>query len=142
MLTRLLTHRTGGLEQLAKMCPKALRFPRRVRRLPDMNAKILSVSNHDCDQESVDSDDDLSFDAMKAVDGMYPFMVAAAMSHVPESKVRAPTFYVDSDESRKAHHEDLERKDLQSLRSIFGLLRKRPEVLQMYLDSQAAEAVG
>jgi hypothetical protein len=146
----------GGLEQLVLMCPKALRFPRRVRRLPDVNAPPLSIPNHHYDQQESDSEEDEDEDeddenvpsfyrkgTLKAVDGMYPFLVAAALSHIPEHRRHPPPhLYNEEDAARKEYEEQLHKKDLQSCRSIYGLLRHRAEVLELYRQQPLPSATS
>jgi hypothetical protein len=121
----------GGLEMLVRTCPKALKFPRRVRRSPVCNALVLSVPNQG-DTVSLFSDDELSLDEMKQVEGMYPFMIAAVMSHVPPTRMEPPSFSYP-DLSLEEHRANLAKKDLQSVRAIFGCLRAKPDALEMYL---------
>ena len=118
----------GGLELLVRACPKALKFPRRLRhRGTDANKTALSVTLHS-DLLSVDSGDE---DPAAALEGMYPFMVAAVLSRVPERQRRDPSFFFEG-ETREEHRENLAKKDLESVRSVYGLLRARPDCLARY----------
>jgi hypothetical protein len=59
---------------------------------------------------------------------MYPFLLAAVMSYVPMSRRKPPPFLY-SDETPEEHEHNLAQKDLESVRSIFGLLRANPDIL-------------
>jgi hypothetical protein len=120
----------GGLERLVKACPKALKFPRKLRNVKNINHNMLSVSLHN--QALTTERQESEF--LLAINGMYPFMVAAIFGRIPESRRRAPSFLY-ADESAKDLHKQIERKELESLRSIYGLLRMKPDVLQRYIDS-------
>lgn len=119
----------GGLEVLATACPKALKFPRKLRSRSDENKTLISVSLHS-DIESVDSQDE---DPDAALEGMYPFMVAAVVGRIPPSWQRDPSFLFEG-QSTSEHEQNLARKDLESVRSVYGLLRARPEALASYLS--------
>lgn len=111
-----------GLGALVKAHPESLLVKRKLRESSDENEQLLSVLFGD-ENESVDSD---WVDPAEAVEGMYPFMVAAVIAAVPESKQH-------SHSSGKDHAEELKKKDLDSLRSIYGLLRAMPKALEMYV---------
>jgi len=130
----------GGLELLVKACPKALKFPRKLRPVSDVNKTALStalpsdIDSVACGED--DSDDDEDADQpysrqVRAVEGMYPFLVAAVLSRVPDGKRKDPSFLF-ADQSPEEHAKNLAKKDLQSIRSIYGLLRAKPDVLNRY----------
>jgi hypothetical protein len=119
----------GGLEVLVLACPKALKFPRKLRARTDENKTLISVSLHS-DIESVDSTDE---DPERALEGMYPFMTAAVLARVPHNLQRDPSFLFEG-QSAKEHEQNLAKKDLESVRSIFGLLRARPDALSCYIS--------
>jgi hypothetical protein len=77
---------------------------------------------------SVRSDDSSAYDPVSAIDGVYPFLLAAVMSYVPMSRRKPPPFLF-SDETPDEHENNLAQKDLESVRSIFGLLRGNPDML-------------
>ena len=115
----------GGLEALIQAYGDALSIPRKLRAVDDDNEQLLSVDVYD-DNESVDSD---WVDPVLAVEGMYPFLVAAVVSFIPLSK-RKPSFF--SDQTPAQHQADLEKRDLENLRTIYGLLRARPRAFGQY----------
>ncbi len=115
----------GGLEALIRAFGDALSIPRKLRAVDDENEQLLSVDVYD-DNESVDSD---WVDPVLAVEGMYPFMVAAVVSFIPLSK-RRPSFFLNQTEAQ--HQADLEKRELENLRTIYGLLRARPSVFGQY----------
>jgi hypothetical protein len=126
----------ASLEALVKAFPRALTIPRSLERCRDDSPLATAVSFHNDDVGSVGSDEDeWDDDAIDAVEGMYPFMVAGVLSHVPERKKHAsPFFFPDHD--RGQHEKNLEKKDIESLRSIFGLLRAKPEALALFIDDE------
>ncbi|GAX24466.1 hypothetical protein FisN_2Hh045 [Fistulifera solaris] len=115
----------GGLEALIRVFEDGLSIPRKLRAVDDENEQLLSVDVYD-DNESVDSD---WVDPVLAVEGMYPFMVAAVVSFIPLSK-RRPSFFLNQTEAQ--HQADLEKRELENLRTIYGLLRARPSVFKQY----------
>jgi hypothetical protein len=119
----------GGLERLVLACPKALKFPRKLRSRTDENKTLISVSIHS-DIDSVDSENE---EPEAALEGMYPFMIAAVLSRVPHSLQRDPSFLFEG-QSVKEHGQNLAKKDLESVRSIYGLLRARPDALSCYIS--------
>ena len=119
----------GGLELLVEANAEALVVPRKLRDCSDDNEMLLSRPIYEDDNESVDESDWV--DPLRAVEGMYPFMVAAVAAYVPADYLDAPSF-VFSDRSPEQRKLDLETKDLESIRSIFGLLRAKPGALGMY----------
>ena len=122
----------GGLEELVKACPKALKFPRRLRRKDEAGRYQLSVPTTSALASvcSVMSDTD---DPVSLTEGMYPFLIAAVVARVSESKRSNPsTFHFD--QTVEEHQANLDRKDLQSVRTVFGLLRAKPSILQQYRD--------
>jgi hypothetical protein len=76
---------------------------------------------------------------MLAMEGMYPFLIAAVLGGVAPHKQRAPVSY--SDEMVREHEINLQKKSLQSVRSIFGLLRARPQLLQKYRETVTQECL-
>jgi hypothetical protein len=102
----------GGLELLVEACPKALKFPRKLRRDCDAGYS-LSVQNHSA-LASVNSFDTDRTDPMLAMEGMYPFLIAAVLGGVAPHKQRAPVSY--SDEMVREHEINLQKKSLQSVR--------------------------
>lgn len=115
----------GGLEALIRVYEDALSIPRKLRAVDDENDQLLSVDVYD-DNESVDSD---WVDPVLAVEGMYPFLVAAVVSFIPVSK-RKPSFF--SNQTPAQHQADLQQRELENLRTIYGLLRARPSVFGLY----------
>lgn len=117
----------GGLELLVESCPKALKFPRKLRMgdqglcLSVLNPSALdSVASYDSDEE----------DPMAAMEGMYPFALSAVLGGVAKNKRRIPFDYTE--EQKQQHMQHLAQKDLQAVRTVFGLLRSRPDVLEKY----------
>ena len=117
----------GGLEALVEACPKALKFPRKLR-ITD-NGLSLAVANHSA-IDSVATYDSEEPDPLEPLENMYPFLVSAVLGGVSRNKLRPPVSF--SDEMAKEHYANLERKDLQAVRAVYGLLRARPEVLAKY----------
>ena len=117
----------GGLEVLVEACPKALKFPRKLR-ITD-NGLALAVANHSA-IDSVATNDSDEPDPLEPMENMYPFLVSAVLGGVAKNKLRPPVSF--SDEMAKEHFANLERKSLQAIRAVFGLLRARPEVLLKY----------
>lgn len=117
----------GGLEALVQACPKALKFPRKLR-ITD-NGLSLAVVNHSA-IDSVATNDSDEPDPLEPMENMYPFLVAAVLGGVSRNKRRPPVSF--SDEMAKDHYANLKRKDLQAVRAVYGLLRARPEVLAKY----------
>jgi len=58
-------------------------------------------------------------------------MVAAALSRVREAKIRHCSFLYP-DQTPAQREQELARRDLESLCSIYGLLRERPDALSRY----------
>jgi hypothetical protein len=117
----------GGLEDIVRACPKGLRFPRQLRDLPDEDGYAFSTPNH-TSALSIRSDDSSNYDPVSAIEGMYPFLLAAVMSYVPMSRRKPPPFLY-CDETPGEHERNLAQKDLDSVRSIFGLLRANSDIL-------------
>lgn len=117
----------GGLEALVEACPKALKFPRKLR-ITD-NGLSLAVANHSA-IDSIATNDSDEPDPLEPMENMYPFLVSAVLGGVSRNKLRPPVSF--SDERAKEHYANLERKDLQAVRAVYGLLRARPEVLAKY----------
>jgi hypothetical protein len=126
----------GGLEVLVRANPASLAIPRTLRECTDGNDLLLSKSLYGDDDESVDESD--WEDPLEPVQGMYPFMVAAVMAYVPEDYLNAPSF-VFADRNPDQRKEDVEKKELESVRSIYGLLRAKPEALSMYKPEAGAQ---
>ena len=124
-----------GLDTLVEAYPEALTIPRSLRDCSDDNQHLLSRSFTYGDTDSVDSN---WVDPLEAVEGMYPFMVAAVVAHVPDTKVNPPSF-VFCDRSPEKRKDDLEKKEIESLRTVYGLLRANPEVLSMYRPGTGSE---
>lgn len=117
----------GGLEALVEACPKALKFPRKLR-VTD-NGLALAVANHTAIDSLATNDSDEP-DPLEPLENMFPFLVAAVLGGVSKNKRRPPVSF--SDEMAEEHYANLERKSLQAVRAVYGLLRARPEVLQKY----------
>lgn len=115
-----------GLKPLVDTYPGALEVPRKLRDGDDDNDLLLSTEVYD-DNESVGSD---WVDPLEAVEGMYPFLVAAVVAHIPDNKLKGPTYF--SEASPEEYALDLVKKELESIRSIFGLLRRKPDLLSKF----------
>ncbi|KAL7571965.1 hypothetical protein ACA910_001627 [Epithemia clementina (nom. ined.)] len=126
----------GGLEALVEACPKALKFPRKLR-ITD-NGLALAVANHSA-IDSVATNDSDEPDPLEPMENMYPFLVAAVLGGVSRNKMRPPVSF--SDQMAKEHYANLERKDLQAVRAVYGLLRARPEVLAKYRQFMAKSGI-
>lgn len=109
-----------GLVMLVRACPKALKFPKQPRKNSETNTDHLKEE----DDEDGDDDDD-------SAAGMFPFMVAAVFDRVPESEVQDLSF-LHSDLTAEELKQGIAKKDLESLRAIYGLLRARPDSLAQY----------
>jgi len=116
-----------GLRALVDFNPDALMVPRKLRPCTDFNDLRLSVDIYD-DNESVGSD---WVDPLEPVDGMHPFLVAAVVAHVSDSKLKGPTFMFN-DQPPELHQLELDKKNVESLNSIYGLLRAKPEAFTLY----------
>jgi hypothetical protein len=125
-----------GLELLVKAFPKALLIPRCLDHVTEDGPLATAIALHDDDVGSVGSDEDeWQTESIEAVEGMYPFMIAAALSHVSDR--RKPTLsYEGSARNRADFVKSLRNKDLESLRSIYGLLRARPAALSLFLEDE------
>ena len=121
----------AGLEKLVRACPKALKFPRKLRKVTDDNNNALSRTLHS-DNASYFGDDDED-DAVQAIEGMYPFMIAAIFGKISNDRKREPSFLF-ANETAEDHRQSLVKKELESVRTIYGLLRARPDALQRYID--------
>mmetsp|Transcript_18651 Transcript_18651/g.43980 ORF Transcript_18651/g.43980 Transcript_18651/m.43980 type:complete len:1290 (+) Transcript_18651:560-4429(+) len=117
----------GGLETLVEACPKALKFPRKLR-ITD-NGLSLSVAHHSA-IDSVGTVDSDEADPLEDIENMYPFLVSAVLGGVSKNKRRPPVSYTD--DMATEHYQNLDRKSLQAIRAVFGLLRARPEVMEKY----------
>lgn len=128
----------GGLGALALAFPKALLIQRSLEHMEDNSPLMEAIALQDDDLGSVGHDADEC--AVEAIRGMYPFLVAAALSHVSERKIRSTTSHSDHSaaQANEKVQNQLKRKDLDSLSSIYGLLRTRPQALQLYLQYNAA----
>lgn len=125
-----------SLEVLVRAFPRALTIPRSLELCREDSPLANAVALHNEDVGSVGSDEDeWDEDAINAVEGMYPFMVAGVMSHVPERRNHSPSF-IFAGQERGQHQKNLENKDLGSLRSIFGLLRAKPEALALFFEDE------
>jgi hypothetical protein len=117
----------GGLELLVESCPKALKFPRKLR-MGD-HGLCLSVQNPSA-LSSVNSYDSDENDPMMAMEGMYPFALGAVLGGVSPNKGRIPLDYTE--EQKVEHLQQLKQRGLQAVRIVYGLLRSRPDVLEKY----------
>ena len=61
---------------------------------------------------------------------MYPFVLSAVLGGVAKNKRRIPFDFTE--EQKQQHMQHLAQKDLQAVRTVFGLLRSRPDVLEKY----------
>lgn len=117
----------GGLAALVHVYPSALLLPRKLRICNDDNELLISKDVYE-DDDSVDSN---WVNPLLAVKGMFPFLVAAVVAHVPENKRKARSF-VFLDQTPEQLEADIKRKDLESIRSIYGLLRSNPAALALF----------
>lgn len=125
----------GGLGELVSAFPKALMLPRSLQDLPDDSPLANAMTYHDDDLGSVGFDEkEWAEESLLSVDGMYPFQIAAALSHVPRRRLQQQ-FNPQSSPDLKSQ---LEARDLSSLTSIFGLLRARPQALRQFIDEEKA----
>jgi hypothetical protein len=125
---------SGGISMLVRTCPKALKFPRKLRNVADINQNVLSVSLHNQALRNEREEEDF----LRALEGMYPFMVAAVFARIPESRRRNPAFLYDG-QTIEDHHLQIRRKELDSLMVVYGLLRTRPDALVRYRESRRAK---
>ncbi|GAX18430.1 hypothetical protein FisN_2Lh046 [Fistulifera solaris] len=114
-----------GIHALVRSYPGALSVPRSLRFVKDENAKLLSVDLYN-DNESVDSE---WVNPVLAVEGMFPFMVAAVVALEPAS-LRCREIHLQND--NVTYTEKRIRKNLASLDTIYGLLRAKPRMLELY----------
>jgi cobalamin biosynthesis protein CobT len=131
-----------SLEKLVKAFPKALTLPRCMENCPEGSPLSKAVAYHNDDVGSVGSDEaEWEVEAIDAVAGMYPFMIAAVLSHVPERRTYAETLLANKDADPAEYSKNLRIKELESLRSIYGLLRAQPRALAMYIDDETTRQV-
>ena len=130
------TNWNGGLSLLVKSCPKALKFPRKLRSVADINHNVLSVSLHNQALRSEREEEDF----IQALNGMYPFMIAAVFARIPESRRRDPAFLYDG-QTIEEHRMQIHKKELDSLTAVYGLLRTKPDALSRYRSAMAAHAL-
>jgi len=125
-----------GLGALTKAFGRALLIPRNIERCPEDGPLVKAMAYHAIDMGSVGCDEDeWGEDPMECIQGMYPFLVASVLSCVPERKSRsAPLHFADKNSLDEA--KSLQNKNLESLRSIYGLLRARPQALMMYVEDE------
>jgi hypothetical protein len=125
-----------GLEALVRAFPKALVIPRSLANCSDDSPLAKAVAFHEDDLGSVGSDEEeWAEDALEACEGLYPFLMAGVLSHVPERRYKSPS--LDMNEDSKAEYErQLQIKDLESLRAIYGLLRSKPEALTLFVEDE------
>ena len=114
-----------GIQALVRANPGALCVPRSLRFVEDENDKLLSVDLYN-DNESIDSEWE---NPVLAVEGMYPFMVAAVVAVEPATWRSREIHLDDSAPDRTAK---LTRQNLASLDTIYGLLRAKPSMLGLY----------
>lgn len=114
-----------GIQALLRSYPGALCVPRSLRFVEDENAKLLSVDLYN-DNESIDSEWE---NPVLAVEGMYPFMVAAVVAVEPASWRSREIRLRESVPDNTAK---LTRQSLASLDTIYGLLRAKPCMLGLY----------
>lgn len=148
-----------GLKVLLRHCPNALLFPRKLPSSGHVNQALSSAITlmHYGENESLCSEDEDYFDdPLETVEGMYPFMLAVVLSHIPECRLHVPptilfktTSSFDDDcrsavvdeagnneKRKKSHQTSIHSKELESLRTIYGLLRSKPEALQKFRDEE------
>jgi hypothetical protein len=131
-----------SLEKLVKAFPKALTLPRCMENCQEGSPLSKAVAYHNDDVGSVGSDEaEWEDEAIDAVAGMYPFMIAAVLSHVPERRTYAETLLADKDADPAECSKNLRIKELESLRSINGLLRAQPRALAMFIDDEKTRQI-
>jgi hypothetical protein len=125
-----------GLEDLVHAFPKALVIPRSLANYSDDSPLAKAVAFHEDDLGSVGSDEEeWAENALEACEGLYPFLIAGILSHVPERRYKSPTLDMNED-SKKEYERQLRDKDLESLRAIYGLLRAKPEALALFVEDE------
>jgi hypothetical protein len=63
---------------------------------------------------------------------MYPFQIAAVLSHVPPRRLQQQSCH----HSKPVSPKQLESRDMSSLTTIFGLLRARPQALAQFVKEE------
>jgi hypothetical protein len=125
-----------GLAPLVKAYGRALLIPRRIENCPDDGPLAKAMAFHADDLGSVGCDEDeWGENPMAAIDGMYPFLVAAVLACVPDRKSRSAPLHFE-DKAARDKKQSAKSKDLESLRSIYGLLRARPDALLLYIQDE------
>ena len=125
-----------GLRALVKARGAALLIPRSIEHCTEDGALAKALAFHADDLGSVGcNEDEWGEEPLVAVDGMYPFLVASVLACVPERKFRSAPLHFE-DKAALDQRRGLINKDLESIRSIYGLLRSRPQALQMFLDDE------
>jgi hypothetical protein len=122
------------LEDLVRMFPAALTIPRNIENCREDSPLFKAMAYHNDDLGSVGSDE-WEPDAIESIQGMYPFMIAAVLSHVPDRRVNGSIIY-DYSKNRDKDGKGLQLKDLESLRSIYGLLRAKPLALELFREDE------
>jgi len=124
-----------GLAGLVKAFGRALLLPRNLDKCPDDGPLATAMSFHADDLGSFCDEDEWEDEPLAAVSGFYPFMVAAVLACVPERKSRAAPLHF-ADQVSRDQSKNVANKDLESLRSIYGLLRARPQALALYIEDE------
>lgn len=125
-----------SLDKLIKAFPKTLTIPRNLEHLDDESPLFKAVAYHNDDVGSVGSDEEeWDTEAIDAVEGMYPFMVAGVLSHIPERRNYTETLLC-TEQDRRDNKKNLENKNIESLRSIYGLLRAQPNALALFIEDE------
>jgi hypothetical protein len=119
------------LEDLVRMFPAALTIPRNINNCREESPLFKAMAYHNDDLGSVGSDE-WEPDAIESIQGMYPFMIAAVLSHVPDRRMKGSSIILDYSKRRDSGGKGLQEKDLESLRSIYGLLRAKPLALELF----------
>jgi hypothetical protein len=123
----------GGLSKLVTTFPKALMLPRSLEALPDDSPLAHAMMYHDDDLGSVGSNEnEWVEESIVAVEGMYPFQIAAVLSRVPPRRLHHQSWH----QSGPIGSKQLENRDMSSLTTIFCLLRARPQALGQYVKEE------
>jgi hypothetical protein len=127
------------LDDLVRMFPAALTIPRNIENCREDSPLFKAMAYHNEDLGSVGSDE-WEPDAIESVQGMYPFMVAAVLSLVPDRRMNDSSIILHYP-SREKQEKGLQQKDLESLRSIYGLLRSKPLALELFIEDEKTRII-
>jgi hypothetical protein len=92
---------------------------------------------HDDDLGSVGfNENEWAEESIVAVDGMYPFQIAAVLSHMPPRRLQQQQSCHPSGPVSNQQQQLQKNRDVSSLTTIYGLLRARPQALAQFVQEE------